>query len=115
MKFDKFEDIKAWQIARELYLESKNVFKNVKDNVFNYQYFRAVLSIMNNIAEGFERRADNQFHYFLIIAKGSAGEVRSMLHLAKELNYCSVPEYEELISICVSISKMLSKLASSLK
>ena len=115
MTINQFEDIQSWQLARELYVESKNVFKDIKDNVFNYQYFRAVLSIMNNIAEGFERRADNQFHYFLIIAKGSAGEVRSMLHLAKELNYCSVPEYEELISKCISISKLISKLASSLK
>jgi four helix bundle protein len=86
MKIERFEDIISWQRAKNLTVEIYKTFENQKDFSFKSQIQRASLSIMNNIAEGFERKSNKEFKQFLFIAKGSAGEVRSMLHMALELN-----------------------------
>lgn len=87
MKIEKFEDIIAWQKAKELTLTVYTVFKANRDYAFRDQIQRASISIMNNIAEGFERGSNPDFREFLFIAKGSCGEVRSMLMIAEELGY----------------------------
>ncbi|MFA5889262.1 MAG: four helix bundle protein [Candidatus Paceibacterota bacterium] len=76
---------------------------------------RASISIMNNIVEGYERRGDKEFKKFLFIAKGSAGEVRSMLDLASELDYISKRDFNELYNLSIEISKIISGLITSLK
>lgn len=63
---------------------------------------------MNNIAEGFERRGDKEFRKFLFIAKGSCGEVRSMLYLALDLQYISKKDFEEIYNQSEEISKIIS-------
>ena len=70
---------------------------------------------MNNIAEGFERKSDNEFKHFLFIAKGSSGEVRSMLYLAMELNYLRKEDYSYLITLYAEVSKIISGLIKTLK
>jgi four helix bundle protein len=112
---EKFEDIISWQKAKYLTLEIYKTFKNVKDYGFRDQIQRASVSIMNNIAEGFERKGDKEFKHFLFISKGSCGEVRSMLSLAVELNYIPKANYINLDAISVEISKLLSGLIKSLK
>lgn len=84
MKINRFEDILAWQKAINFAVDCRQVFKGCNDFAFLDQLFRAVLSISNNIAEGYERMGDKEFRKFLFIAKGSCGEVRSMLHLAEK-------------------------------
>jgi len=79
MKFDRFEEILGWQKAKELTINIYKSFSNCKDFAFKDQIQRASVSIMNNVAEGFERKSNKEFKQFLFIAKGSAGEVRSML------------------------------------
>jgi len=69
---------------------------------------------MNNIAEGFERMSNNEFRHFLYVAKGSCGEVRSMLILAKKLNKLPEEKADELKKISLEISKMLSGLIKTL-
>jgi len=69
---------------------------------------------MNNIAEGFERKGNNEFKHFLFMAKGSSGEIRSMLHLGLEINYFSKEEYCKLISDSEEIAKRLSGLIKTL-
>lgn len=108
MKIEKFEDIIAGQKAKDLTLGIYHIFKNNRDFSFKDQIQRASVSIMNNIAEGFERRTNKEFLYFLYVAKGSYGEVRSMLHLALELEYVSKKEFNSLHDLTVEISKMLS-------
>jgi len=108
MKIDRFEDIIAWQKAKELTVGVYRLFSESKDFGFKDQIQRASVSIMNNIAEGFERKSNNELKHFLFIAKGSCGEVRSMLILAKELHKTDPVILEKLNTLSEEISKMLS-------
>jgi four helix bundle protein len=114
MKIDRFEDIIAWQKAKELTISIYKEFKDSKDFGFKDQIQRAAVSIMNNIAEGFERKTNNEFKHFLYIAKGSCGEVRSMLYLAKELNTITKESFIEKYDQSEEISKILSGLIKTL-
>lgn len=103
-----FEDIIAWQKSKELTTEVYGYFKNTRDYSFRDQIQRASVSIMNNIAEGFERKSNKELKQFLFISKGSCGEVRSMLHLASELEYLTKEISSKLSDKSIEISKMLS-------
>ena len=110
-KFNSFEEIIFWQKAREfnkrIYLATEsNIFK--KDFDFVRQIRRASLSISSNIAEGFERNTDKEFVYFLYVAKASAGEVRSQLYLAFDLDYITKQEFDKLLKSVTEISRLLS-------
>ncbi|HEY4515738.1 MAG TPA: four helix bundle protein [Candidatus Paceibacterota bacterium] len=108
MKIEKFEDLISWQKAREVSLLVYKIFRTNKDFSFRDQLQRAVVSISNNIAEGFERKSNKELMQFLYIAKGSCGESRSMLYLAKDLSYISKEEFNILINLLVEISRLLS-------
>lgn len=114
MKIEKFEDIKAWQKARELSLFVYKIFGKQKDFKFRDQIQSAAVSIMNNIAEGFERRGDKEFSRFLFIAKGSCGETRSMLYLAQDLKYISVEDFKYVYELTIEISRIISGLIKAL-
>ena len=107
MKINRFEDIIAWQKAMALCVKVYNLFKEHKDFSFKDQIQRAAVSITNNIAEGFERKSNNEFQYFLYVAKGSSGEVRSMLYLAIRLGIITEKEGNELITDSEEVSKIL--------
>ena len=115
MKIKSFEEIKSWQLAKDLTLSVYKLFKDNKDFGFKDQIQRASVSVMNNIAEGFERQTDKEFINFLYIAKGSAGEVRSMLHLSKELNYISDDNFKNLSNSYLQVSRLLHALINSIK
>ena len=108
MKIEKFEDVLAWQEAQKLTLEIYKQFKDCKDFNFKDQIQRASVSIMNNIAEGFERYTNKEFKNFLYIAKGSCGEVRSMLNLSLKLNYVTEEQYKKFLELSIKISKLIS-------
>ncbi|MFH1562073.1 MAG: four helix bundle protein [Nitrospirota bacterium] len=108
MKIERFEDIIVWQKSKSFAVDIYSLFSTSKDFGFRDQICRATVSIMNNIAEGFERKTNNEFKQFLYIAKGSCGEVRSMLYLAKELNRISETDYKKIFQQTEEISKMLS-------
>lgn len=105
MKIQRFEDILVWQKARELTVEIYSIFSKSIDFGFTNQIQRASLSIMNNIAEGFERRTNNELRQFLYISKGSSGEVRSMLYLASDLHKINKPKFDSLFRKSEEISK----------
>jgi four helix bundle protein len=110
-RFSSFEEINSWQRARilnkKIYLITENdSFK--KDFDLARQIRRCSVSISSNIAEGFERNTDKEFSHFLFIAKGSAGEVRSQLYLALDLNYITQNVFDELLIEITEISKLLS-------
>jgi len=114
MKIEKFEDILSWQKSRKLTITVYEIFKETKDFGFKNQIERASVSIMNNIAEGFERKSNKEFKYFLFVAKGSCAEVRSMLYLAKDLNKINENEFTKLYNLSLEISKLLSGLIKTL-
>jgi four helix bundle protein len=110
-KFNSFEEILSWQKSREFnkwiyVITAQENFK--KDFDFVRQIRRASLSISSNIAEGFERNTDKEFVYFLYVAKASAGEVRSQIYLAFDLDYITKNQFEELLESITEISKLLS-------
>ena len=97
MKVTCFEDLYIWQkgveFAKEIYLLTDR--KGLKtDFGLRDQIRRAAVSISTNIAEGFERRSRKEYLNFLNIAKGSAGETRSLLHIALEVGYIENGEFE---------------------
>jgi four helix bundle protein len=114
MKIERFEDIIAWQKAMNLCVCIYKTFENTKDFGFKDQIQRASVSIMNNIAEGFERKTNNEFKQFLFIAKGSCGEVRSLLYLALDLGKIPKSDFMALFSLSEEISKILSGLIKTL-
>lgn len=114
MKFKRFEEILAWQKAKLLTVQIYKNSTQLSDYGFKNQIQRACVSIMNNIAEGFERRSDKEFIYFLFIAKGSCGETRSMLILAEELGYLNETEARQLSDLSTEVSRMISGLIRSL-
>ncbi|OGY53221.1 MAG: four helix bundle protein [Candidatus Buchananbacteria bacterium RIFCSPLOWO2_01_FULL_40_23b] len=108
MKIEKFEDIVAWQKSKDLTLTMYSLFSGSRDFSFRDQIQRAAISVMNNIAEGFERRTNKELKSFLFFAKGSCGEARSMLYLALSLKYISEEDFKKNYDLSVEISKMLS-------
>jgi len=113
-----FEDLEVWKASRKLCKEIyiiTNHDKFSKDYSFKDQVRRSAISVLSNISEGFERTADNQFSYFLTIAKGSAGELRSQLYIAFDLGYIKEDEFKSLFELVSSISKMLYGLNNYIK
>jgi len=110
-KIERFEDLISWQKARELNRLIYQVSRNgtfAKDFGLRDQMRRASVSIMTNIAEGFERGGDKEFIQFLSNAKGSCGEVRCQLYAALDENYLSEAEFNQLEERCLEVSRLIS-------
>ncbi|MBU1101419.1 MAG: four helix bundle protein [Bacteroidetes bacterium] len=114
MKIERFEDIIAWKKSRILVKDIYKLVDESKDYGFRDQMRRASVSIMNNIAEGFERKSNKEFKQFLFIAKGSAAEVKSMLYVALDLAYLDKEKFDELFDLTEEITKILSGLIKTL-
>ena len=118
MKIQRFEDMKVWQDARELVnqiYKSTSGQKFSKDFGLRDQIQRAAVSIMSNIAEGYERDSNKELIRFLQFSKGSAGEVRSLLYVAKDLGYIIEKEFSNHYESAVSIIKQISNFVKYLK
>ncbi len=107
-KIEKFEDIVAWQNARILTQDVYALFRLNKDFGFKDQIQRAAVSVMSNIAEGYERQSNKEFAQFLYIAKGSCAEIRSLLCIGKDLKYINEEQFIKLNSASLVISKLIS-------
>lgn len=115
MKIQKFEDIIAWQKAQDHAVLIYNTFKDSKDFGFKEQICRAVVSISNNIAEGYNRQSDREFGRFLYIALSSASEVNSMVYLAFRLQYISAKERDKILEKGTEVSRIIQGFIRSLK
>ena len=106
---DRFEDLDAWKVSREL---ANLIYRFGRESGFSKDYGfkdqiqRAAVSVMNNVAEGFERGSNKDFARFLFIARGSVGEVRSMLYLALDQKYITEGPFKEAYSLCVRDSQL---------
>ena len=114
-KAECFEDLRIWQEARQFVKLIYTDFRENKDYGFCSQIQRAGVSVMNNIAEGFERNSDADFARFLDMAKGSAGEVRSMYYSAEDLGYVSLETANERRMFAQTISKGIGALEGYLR
>ncbi len=106
-----FEEIQLWKDSRKFVNSIYQITSNEKfkyDFGFKDQIQRAALSVMNNIAEGFERENNKEFVRFLRYSKGSAGEVRSMLYICLDLNYISKEEFDNCFNNSLNIISQIS-------
>jgi four helix bundle protein len=114
----RFEDLEAWQFGREL---AQSVYSLTRKERFNKdfglsdQVRRAGVSVMTNTAEGFERGSNKDFVRFLFIARGSAGEVRSLLYVALDQGYITEEEFNTTQDLCIQTSRIIWGLVKSLR
>ena len=113
-----FEELKVWQKARELANLIYSATRRetfARDRGLVNQIRRAAVSVLSNIAEGFERGSYAEFLQFLYIAKGSCGEVRAQLYIARDQEYLADTAFRQCHTLAVEVSRMLSGLADHLK
>ncbi len=115
-KVEKFEELIAWQKAREL---TRAIYKATQQEPFakdfglRDQIRRASVSIMSNIAEGFERGGRNEFHQFLSTAKASCAEFRSQIYVASDVGYLDKPTFDRLLSQAEEVARIVGGLRAS--
>lgn len=118
MKVNRFKDLEIWQLARELCKDIYRITNNeplASDYKLKGQIRGSSGSIMDNIAEGFERGGNNEFLQFLSIAKGSCGETRSQLYRAMDCGYINDEDFELLKAKTLTITKRTTALMNYLR
>ncbi|MBP7962887.1 MAG: four helix bundle protein [Caldilineaceae bacterium] len=113
---EKFEDLIAWQKARVLCKDIYRITQKgpmANDYGLSRQIQRAAVSIMSNIAEGFERGGRGEFHQFLSIAKASCAEVRSQLYVALDVGYISQQEFTQLMKQAEEVGRIVGGLRAA--
>jgi four helix bundle protein len=117
-KISRFEEIESWKRARKL---TNEIYKITNSGTFSRdfplrdQIRRAAISVLSNIAEGFERGGDNEFLQFLSVAKGSCGEARAQLYIALDQAYISAAQFETLSTSANDVSQLISGLMKYLR
>lgn len=97
----RFEDLVAWQKARELarsVYDATRMDRFSRDFGFRDQITRAAVSVMSNLAEGFERGSRSEFHQYIVVAKASCAEIRSDLYLTHDVGYLEPSHFEKLMA-----------------
>lgn len=113
MAYQSFEDLEVWQRGCRLTVAIFKAFAACKNFSFKDQIQRAALSIPSNIAEGSERGSSKDFAHFLNIAKGSCGELRTQLYIARRLELLSKSAFDALVKESKELSAMLEGLRRS--
>src|ERR687888_361299 len=117
-RIERFEDFVAWQEARVL---TAAIYKATSEGDFakdfglKDQIRRAAVSIMSNIAEGFERGRSSEFHQFLSIAKASCAELRSQLYVALDVGYLGEEAFDRLMSMAIEVGQIIGGLRKSVE
>ena len=117
-KVEQFEDLVAWQKARELARKTYEVTRKgmfAKDFGLSGQIQRAAVSVMSNVAEGFERGGRAEFHQFFSVAKASCAEVRSHLYIAFDVGYLRQEEFEELLDTAKEVARIVGGLRAAVE
>lgn len=117
-KVERFEDLIAWQKARQLTVEIYRITAHgefAKDFGLRDQIRRAAVSVMSNIAEGFDRGSRGEFHQFLVVAKASCAEVRSQLYVALDIGYVVQEVFSNLSSSTDELSRIIGGLRAAVQ
>ncbi len=117
MKIEKFEDLPIWQDARSIVnfvygITDKKIFR---DSVLKMHIRKTAISIISNIAEGFERGSNKEFIQFLFISKGSVGELRAQIRISLDNKFISEEDFNSVISKSISLSRQVSKFIDYLR
>ncbi|OGZ13344.1 MAG: hypothetical protein A2948_04160 [Candidatus Lloydbacteria bacterium RIFCSPLOWO2_01_FULL_54_18] len=105
----------CWQRSRELVREVYKALANCRDNGFRDQIQRAAVSVMSNIAEGFESGTKQEFLNYLYIAKASAGEVRAQTYVASDVGYIDISTFKHLNNLAEQCSRLIASFTAKLK
>ena len=117
-KIRNFEDLEAWKVGRKL---TKAIYPLTRKERFSRDYGlsdqirRASVSVMTNVAEGFERGTNKDFVKFLFISRGSAGEVRSLFYVAQDQGYINEEEFNSARDLCIQSARIIWGLIKSLR
>jgi four helix bundle protein len=114
MAYQSFEDLKVWQRGCGLSVGIFEAFEACKNFTLKDQIGRASLSIPSNVAEGSERGSTKDFAHFLNFSKGSCGEVRTQVYIARKLKLLSKAQFDHFVQETKEISKMLEGLRRSM-
>jgi four helix bundle protein len=118
MGVQRFEDLIAWQRARQLTADIYRMTANgsfARDFGLRDQIQRAAVSVMSNIAEGFDRGSRAEFHQFLVIAKASCAEVRSQLYVALDIGHINEADFNRLRDLTEEVSKIIGGLRAAIQ
>ena len=115
MRIDRFEDIESWKEARLLVRDIYRPLQSCKDFGFRDQVQRASISVMANIAEGFDRASNREFVQFLVIARGSVSEVKSLSYAGLDLGYFDEETFTTISVRCVKLINLLNGFIRLLK
>jgi len=116
-RIERFEELVAWRKAREL---TAKVYALTREDGFAQDFGlkdqarRSAVSIMSNIAEGFERGSLSEFHQFLLIAKASCAELRSQLYVALDAGYISAATFETIMQQAQEVARIIGGLRVSI-
>ena len=110
-----FEDLEVWKRSKALAVEICIVLRECRDYGFRDQITGSAISVPSNISEGAERPGRAEFRQFLGYAKGSAGELRTQIIIAGELQYLTADQTQRMLNECVEVSKMLWGLIRSMQ
>jgi four helix bundle protein len=108
MKITRFEDVESWKEARKIVKEIYALYRSCKDYSFKDQIQRAGLSIMSNVAEGFDRGTNKEFIQFLIIARGSVSEVKSLSYASLDIGHTTFEQFTKIIEQCTALSNLIN-------
>jgi four helix bundle protein len=117
-KVERFEDLIAWQKARQLTSEIYRITLHsefARDFGLRDQIRRAAVSVMSNIAEGIERGSRGEFHQFLVVAKASCAEVRSQLYVAQDVGYINQETFDIVNSSTSELSRIIGGLRAAVQ
>jgi four helix bundle protein len=117
-KVERFEDLVAWQksriLTRDIYAATRQP-RFAQDFGLSNQIQRAAVSVMSNIAEGFERGSRGEFHQFLLIAKSSCAELRSHLYIALDIGYIDKPRFDTLLADAEEVARIVGGLRAAVE
>jgi four helix bundle protein len=115
MKITRFEDIESWKEARKIVKEIYTLYRDCKDYSFKDQIQRAGISVMSNIAEGFDRGTNKEFIQFLVIARGSVPEVKSLSYASLDIGYTTFEQFTKMTEQCTALSNLINGFIRYLK
>jgi four helix bundle protein len=117
-RVERFEDLVAWQKARAL---TRDIYQTTRQGAFakdfglSSQIQRATVSVMSNIAEGFERGSRGEFQQFLSVAKASCGELRSQLYVALDIGYLDQTRFDTLLADAQEVARIVGGLRAAVE